>query len=60
MGADNETTEGGNGRFTNVELFLDEQRHHREDHGEGSDDGVRQMGVIDTQLVPTHGYVLCR
>jgi hypothetical protein len=41
--------------FAKVQLLLDEEREHAEQHGERAQDGIRQMGRGDIERMESHG-----
>lgn len=50
MGANNQTIDGSNSSFTNVELLLDKKGNEGEDCGEDGNDGVSNMGFINLEF----------
>lgn len=55
VGAEDNATECGNSRFTDVQLLLDEQGAQHEQACETAQDHVRQMRPINVQVIPRHG-----
>lgn len=55
MGAEDDTANGGDGSFADVQFLLDEQGAQHEQAGETAQDHVSQMRLIDIEVVPGHG-----
>ena len=54
MRTEDDADDGGNSGLTDVQLLLDEEGAEHEQAGEAADDEVRQMRLVDGQLVPSH------
>ena len=53
-GAEDDTADGGYGRFTDIESFLNEGGTQHEQRREAAEDDVYQMRFIDGQVIPSH------
>ena len=55
MGTENDAANSRDGSFADIKLLLDEERTQHEQARETTEDHVRQMRLIDIQVVPRHG-----
>lgn len=54
MWAEDDSADGGDCRFTNVQSFLDEGRAQHEKGGEAAENDVDQVRAVDREVIPRH------
>ena len=55
MGTEDDTAEAGDGGFADVESFFHEEGAQHEQACEAAEDEVGEMGLVDGELLPSHG-----